>query len=329
MKQFLVIQTAFLGDAVLATGLLEKLHAWYPDAAIDLVVRKGNDGLFQQHPFLRKLFVWDKRTDKNRHLFDLIGELRKTEYDHIINCQRFFSTGLMTVLARGKEKIGYDKNPLAIGFTRNVEHIIGDGRHEMDRLNALIEHLTDDTRPMPRLYPTPAARADAERLSFQFTEGEGRYVCIAPASVWFTKQWPEAKWIELVKALPKDLHVFLIGAPSDGPLCQRIIKAAGRGQDLSEHHSLLASAALMEGAAMNYVNDSAPLHIASAMNAPVTAVFCSTVPTFGFGPLRANGRIVETTEQLDCRPCGLHGHRACPKGHFRCALGIEVARVVA
>ena len=38
MKRFLVIQTAFLGDAVLATGLLEKLHAWYPDAAIDLVV---------------------------------------------------------------------------------------------------------------------------------------------------------------------------------------------------------------------------------------------------------------------------------------------------
>jgi heptosyltransferase-2 len=239
----------------------------------------------------------------------------------------------MTVMARGKEKIGYDKNPLSIGFTRSVKHVIGDPStplratvHEMDRLNALIAHLTDGTKPMPRLYPTPEARADAERLRFQFTEGEGRYVCIAPASVWFTKQWPEAKWIELIKALPQDLHVFLIGAPSDGPLCQRIIKAAGRGHDLSEELSLLASAALMEGAAMNYVNDSAPLHIASAMNAPVTAVFCSTVPAFGFGPLRANGRIVETTEKLDCRPCGLHGHKACPKGHFRCALGIEVTQ---
>ncbi len=327
MKRFLVIQTAFLGDAVLATGLLEKLHAWYPDAAIDLVVRKGNEGLFKGHPFLRRLYVWDKRSAKNANLFKLIGELRRNEYDDIINCQRFFSTGLMTVLARGKEKVGYDKNPLSIGFTRSVKHVIGDGRHEMDRLNALIEHLTDGTRPMPRLYPTPAARADAERLLYQFTEGEGRYVCIAPASVWFTKQWPEAKWIELIKALPQDLHVFLIGAPGDVPLCERIARAAGRGYVLAEDLSLLASAALMEGAAMNYVNDSAPLHIASAMNAPVTVVFCSTVPAFGFGPLRANGRIVETTEQLDCRPCGLHGHRACPKGHFKCAEGIGVARV--
>ena len=335
MKRFLIIQTAFLGDAVLVTSIVEKLHAHYPDAAIDLVVRKGNHGLFDGHPFLRKLFIWDKRGSKNRNLFALIGELRKTGYDHIINCQRFFSTGLMTVLAKGRERIGYDKNPLSLGFSRSVKHTIGDPStplrvtpHEVDRLNDLIAHLTDGSRPLPRLYPTPQARADAERLVFQHTEGQGRYVTIAPASVWFTKQWPEAKWVELIKALSPALHVFLIGAPGDHALCSRIAKATGRGVVLAEELSLLASAALMEGAAMNYVNDSAPLHIASAMNAPVTAIFCSTVPACGFGPLRDNGRVVETTERLDCRPCGLHGHRACPKGHFRCALGIEARAVV-
>ncbi|MEX1132054.1 MAG: glycosyltransferase family 9 protein, partial [Flavobacteriales bacterium] len=351
-KQFLIIQTAFLGDAVLVTSIVEKLHAFHPDAAIDLVVRKGNEGLFgygengvdrnrtvdplgrptnatnHTHPFLRHVLVWDKRQSKTRALFQLIGELRKTEYDHIINAQRFFATGLMMVLARGKDKIGYDKNPLSFLFTRTVEHGIGDGRHEVDRLNDLIAHITDASRPLPRLYPTVTARADAERLVYQHTEAQGRYVCIAPASVWFTKQWPETKWVELIKTLPSELHVFLIGAPSDGPLCQRIIRAAGRGHDLSEDLSLLASAALMEGATMNYVNDSAPLHIASAMNAPVTVVFCSTVPAFGFGPLRENGRVVETNEKLDCRPCGLHGYKTCPKGHFRCALGIEVHHVI-
>jgi len=356
-KQFLIIQTAFLGDAVLVTSIVEKLHAFYPDAAIDLVVRKGNEGLFgagsdgavrtrsadplgrptsaatpHTHPFLRQLFIWDKRGGKTKNLFALIGELRNTEYDHIINCQRFFSTGLMTVLAKGKEKIGYDKNPLSFLFSRKVEHTIGDGRHEVDRLNDLIAHLTDGERPLPRLYPTPEARAVAERLIAQHGTGKGRYVCIAPASVWFTKQWPEAKWIELIKAIPQDRQVFVIGAPGDSELAQRIIAASGRGVDLTRELRLLDSAALMEGAAMNYVNDSAPLHIASAMNlptgqagAPVTVVFCSTVPAFGFGPLRENGRVVETNEKLDCRPCGLHGYKACPKGHFRCALGIEVA----
>lgn len=321
MKRFLLIQTAFLGDAVLASALLEKLRAFFPDAVLDLVVRKGNEGLFAGHPFLNRLHVWDKREGKTRDLFRLIGELRAAEYDHIVNCQRFLSTGLMTVLARGKEKIGYDKNPLSFLFTRKVTHVIGDGRHEVDRLNALIERLTDDKRPLPRLYPTEEARAAARPFM------QGAYVCIAPASVWFTKQWPEAKWIELIKALPADGRVLLIGAPGDVPLCERIAQAAGRGEVLAGKLSLLGTAALMEGAAMNYVNDSAPLHIASAMNAPVTAIFCSTVPAFGFGPLRANGRVVETIEALDCRPCGLHGHRACPKGHFKCALGIDAQAV--
>lgn len=344
MKQFLVIQTAFLGDAVLVTSLLEKLHTHYPDAAIDLVVRKGNEGVFgcggeggnggegggarkHTHPFLRNLFVWDKRKEKNRALFRLIGELRHTEYDHIINCQRFFSTGLMTAMALGREKVGYDKNPLGFLFTRRVKHVIGDGRHEVDRLNALIEHLTDGARPLPRLYPSTEDRAKMTALLARHRQGHSGHVCIAPASVWSTKQWPEHKWIELVKALPADQQVFIIGAPGDSPLAQRIIAASGRGVDLTRDLRLLESAALMESAVMNYVNDSAPLHIASAMKAPVTAVFCSTVPAFGFGPLRENGRVVETAEKLDCRPCGLHGHKACPKGHFRCAEGIGIAAV--
>ncbi len=356
-KQFLVIQTAFLGDAVLVTGILEKLHAHYPDAAIDLVVRSGNEGLFgagsdgaartgsvdpprrhasanmvHTHPFLRHLFVWDKRQGKTRALFGLISELRKTDYDHIINAQRFFSTGLMTVLAKGKEKIGYDKNPLSFLFTRTVKHVIGDGRHEVDRLNALIEHITNSTRPLPRLYPDDKARSEAHAHDLSRNSGMSTWthghMCIAPASVWYTKQWPEHKWVELINAVPAEKQVLLIGAPGDVPLCERIAKAAGRGEVRAGKLSLLGTATLMERATMNYVNDSAPLHIASAMNAPVTVVFCSTVPDFGFGPLRENGRVVETTEQLECRPCGLHGHKACPLGHFKCAEGITIDQVI-
>ena len=69
---------------------------------------------------------------------------------------------------------------------------------------------------------------------------------------------------------------------------------------------------------MNYVNDSAPLHFASAMNAPVTAFFCSTSPKFGFTPLSDISIILETKSNLSCRPCGIHGKKECPEGHFKC-----------
>ena len=94
--------------------------------------------------------------------------------------------------------------------------------------------------------------------------------------------------------------------------------------DLSQgNFNFLSSAALMQGAVMNYVNDSAPLHFASATNAPVTAIFCSTVPSFGFFPLSDQSFVVETTEKLECKPCGLHGWKECPLGHFKCAITIE------
>ena len=70
---------------------------------------------------------------------------------------------------------------------------------------------------------------------------------------------------------------------------------------------------------MTYTNDSAPMHFASAVNAPVSAIYCSTVPSFGFGPLSDQHFVFETDKDLDCRPCGLHGKKQCPEGHFNCS----------
>jgi heptosyltransferase-2 len=157
-----------------------------------------------------------------------------------------------------------------------------------------------------------------------------KYVTISPASVWFTKQWPEEKWVELIQAIPKDLGIYLLGGPGDKNLCDQILRKAetSRAENLCGKISLLESAAVIRDAEMNFVNDSAPMHLASAVNAPVSAIYCSTVPSFGFGPLSDRSFIIETKEILSCRPCGLHGKKACPEGHFRCALTIDVNRLL-
>ena len=91
----------------------------------------------------------------------------------------------------------------------------------------------------------------------------------------------------------------------------------------------MESAALMKDAVMNFVNDSAPMHLASAVNAPLCTIYCSTVPGFGFGPLSDISEVIEVDEELNCRPCGLHGHRSCPEGHFKCALEISNEKIQA
>ena len=116
-----------------------------------------------------------------------------------------------------------------------------------------------------------------------------------------------------------------MGGKEDKALCDKIstLSANKNIEVLAGSLNFLQSAALMQTAVMNYVNDSAPLHFASAMNAPVTAIFCSTIPGFGFNPLSDKSFTVETKVQLSCKPCTLHGRKACPLGHFKCAFTIE------
>lgn len=316
-KKFLIIQTAFLGDVVLATPLIEKLRQAFPDAAIDFLVRKGNESLLRGHPFLRQVLVFDKK-QKTKSMRALIGQMRRERYDLAVNAHRFASSGVMAVLSGARAVHGFSKNPLSWAYTRRFPHVIGQS-HEVDRNLSLLSGWTDTGFTPPRLYPPPAAFDSIP---------EGDYVCMAPTSVWFTKQWPAEKWVALIDQIPSQVKVILLGGPADKEACERIREAVCHPDTLNRagNLSLLESAAWMQRARMNYVNDSAPIHLASAMDAPVTAIFCSTVPAFGFTPLSPGARVVETDEKLSCRPCGLHGYKACPKGHFRCA-DIDISRL--
>jgi heptosyltransferase-2 len=75
MQKILVIQTAFIGDVVLVTGLLEDLHIQYPNAKLDILVRKGNEALFHGHPFLHEVLIWNKKEHKYSHLFKVIEQI--------------------------------------------------------------------------------------------------------------------------------------------------------------------------------------------------------------------------------------------------------------
>ena len=110
MQKFLVIQTAFIGDVVLATGLVEKLHQCFPDAQIDFLLRKGNEGLLVNHPFLHEVLVWNKQKNKSFNLLKMLSRIRKNRYGKVINVQRFAATGLLTAFSGAKERIGFDKN---------------------------------------------------------------------------------------------------------------------------------------------------------------------------------------------------------------------------
>ena len=323
MEKILVIQTASTGDVILLTSLLEKLHHKFPEAQLDVLVKKPNHKLFDSHPFINNLWVWDKSDKKYLRLMLLCQEVRKENYDVVFCVQRFFSAGLITLLSGAKKRVGFKKNPLSCFFTHKVEHKIEKGIHEVDRNISLMEGYWCTNAPQPRLYPS---QSDYQKTSLL---KQGHYYTISPASLWPTKTLELEKWVELADNIPEESMLYLLGAKNDRELCETIIKQTKHTNtiNLSGKLSLLESAALMRDAKMNFTNDSAPLHLCSAVDAAVTAVFCSTIPEFGFTPLSSNSVIVEAQPQPDCKPCGLHGAKKCKKGTFACSRNIDIKQL--
>jgi ADP-heptose:LPS heptosyltransferase len=319
-RNILVIQTASIGDVILVTPVIEELHALYPEASIDILVKKGTETLFDGHPFLRKVWIWDKSSSKYPNVWRLIIRLRRQKYDLCINAQRFFSSGMISVFSGARVTSGFNKNPLSFLYSYKIKHDIGkDHPHEAERNLALIPgYQVLEGSANISLYPRP------EDYSHVVQYKQEQYICISPASLWFTKQFPLEKWLELIQEIPLQYRIYLLGSESDHNMAEELITGSRRDKitNLCGKMGLLQSAALMKDAVMNYVNDSAPLHLCSAVKAPVTAVFCSTVPSFGFGPYGGQGRVVEISRELACRPCGIHGKSSCPEKHFLCAFNI-------
>ena len=329
ISRILLIQTAYIGDVILMTPLVERLREIVPTAHIDVLINHSNASVLAGHPHINELLLWNKKKQKNRNLLRLLQKIRANKYDAVLNCHRYFSTRLLTVLSGANQKVGFYRRSLIPWYDIQVPHQLRGNQHEVDRNLALLKALlptNDETqlKRCPRLYPS---ESDQEKiLMYQV----GKYLCIAPTSVWFTKQFPAEKWVKLINTLPFKGKIYLLGAPYDFEACENIRQQSKRDsvENLAGKLSLLQSAILMKGAVLNYVNDSAPLHLASAMNAPVCAVFCSTIPEFGFTPLSDFSEIIDVGTSLTCRPCGVHGHRACPEKHFRCAADIDVGRLV-
>ena len=319
-QKILVIQTAFIGDVILATALIENLHKSLTSSELHVLVRKGNEGLFENHPYVKRVLVWNKRGSKYKSLLQILSQIRKEKYDLLINLQRFASSGFLTLFSKSKETRGFNKNPFSFFFSKRVPHTLGDHKHEIERNFNLISDFVSDKICKPKLYPSQKHQEKIKDLR------ANRFVIMAPGSVWKTKQLPLEKWIELCNLISPEYSIYLIGASSDHSICTQIKEKAKRDhiRILAGELSFLESAALMEKSEMNYVNDSAPLHLASSMNAPVTAFFCSTLPQFGFGPLSEKSLVVETKKELSCRPCGLHGKSACPAKHFECGYSIDI-----
>jgi len=313
----LVIQTSFLGDMVLTTPLLAYLAT---SNAVDVVCTPASSVLLENHPAVRDVIVYDKRGRDRGALgaTKLAMRLRETHYDAAYLAQGSIRSGAVAFMARIPRRVGFVTSAGRWFYTERVVPI--DNTHHAARLLAL--GTGDPLRAVqaveirPRLYPGNRERRAVDDVLGASVTSDEALIVLAPGSVWATKRWPY--YPELASALRDAGRVVVVGTEADRALAREIVAAAnGQAVDATGRLSLLGSAELIGRAALLVTNDSAPLHLASAMNTPTVAVFGPTVPEFGFGPLAERSEVAGL-QSLACRPCDRHGPQRCPLGHWRC-----------
>ena len=323
MPSSLVIQTSFLGDTVLTTPLLAQLAR---RGEVDVVTTPASATLLANHPAVRTIIVYDKRgADRGLGGFmSLARRLRATAYDVAFLAQGSLRSAALALAAGIPSRVGFDTSAGRWFYTKRVTY-----REDLHHAARLLRLARPNGRPAtpeelrPSLHPGHADRSAVTALlaSHGVAAGES-LVALAPGSVWATKRWPY--YAELAGLLAADSRAVIIGGADDAELARAIVAAAPRAIDATGHLSLLASAELIGRANAIVTNDSAPLHLASAMGTPTLAIFGPTVPAFGFGPL-APASIVVGHDGLPCRPCDRHGPQHCPLGHFRCMRELDAA----
>jgi len=328
MSSSLVIQTSFLGDTILTTPLIAELSKRGP---VDVVTTPASASLLTNHPGIRSVVPYDKRgADRGaRGFLRMVSRLRRFSYDTAYLAQGSMRSAVLALAAGVGRRVGFATSAGRALYNDKVE--FREDLHHALRLLRLARRdaMPDNTDVRPRLFPGIPERGAVDRLLAlhnAFDEGPP-LVALAPASVWATKAWPY--YGELAQALAPSARVVVLGSIADAALAADVCARAGpTALNAAGVLTLLGSAELIRRCHLLVTNDSAPQHLASAVDTPTITIFGPTVPAFGFGPL-AKGSTTIGIDSLACRPCDRHGPRKCPLGHWRCMKEISPGDVAA
>jgi heptosyltransferase-2 len=329
----LIIQTAFIGDAILTLPLIQVLKSNYSHSSIDVIVIPRTSEIFINHPAISRVICYDKHgIDKGIQGFlKLRTKLISKKYELIIVPHRSLRSALLAKMLKPICAIGFDRS-VGRYFFHLLTHY-NPSTHEIERNLSLLEPLNIGpiTNVLPRLYPSNQDAMIVDHILKDFNiKIDKKMIAIAPGTIWNSKRWPKDRFATASKLLSiEGYSVVLIGGKEDSTLCNEIIEMAETANiyNIAGRLSLLQSAELVRRCRALISNDSAPMHLAVAVGTPVIAIFGATIPEFGFAP-RGPEDIVLETKGLKCRPCSIHGGNKCPIKTFECMLSISPQRVV-
>jgi heptosyltransferase II len=327
--RMLIRGTNWIGDAVMSEPALSAIRQAFPKADITLLVKPAIAELFQQHPAIDHLLVYEHR---GRHArlsgkWALGSELRRGRFDVAILFQNAFEAALLAFLAGIPRRYGYGTDGRAF--------LLSDAITAPNRtaLAHQTQYYLDLLRPLG-ITPLPAAPrlfvsdSEEERMTQRLMEARiqatERLIGINPGSTYGSaKRWLPERFAQAADRMVEQFggRVVIVGAAGEEALGQAIAeKMLSKPVVLSGRTSIRELMSIIKRCRLFITNDTGPMHIAAAFGVPVVAIFGST----DFRTTSPFGETHQIVRQpVECSPCLL---RECPIDH-RCMTGVTVEHV--
>ncbi|MCW8824754.1 MAG: glycosyltransferase family 9 protein [Ignavibacteriaceae bacterium] len=319
-KKILVIQTAFPGDAILTLPFIQELKKQKPDYSIDVLFIPLTAEIFETSSSINSVIPLDKK-GKQKSFFSFmkfVKELKSKKYELVYSPHRSLRSALINLSLSAKESYGFENSALKFVYKNDVKY--DPSAHEVRRN---LEFLDGDFGGEKwRILPEISVPSESKKkVSDYLSENKiNNFITIAPGSVWETKKYPVKYFKEVIEHFKKNKYqIVLIGGAEDKVICELLRKDDEENVHIAAgEFSFIETIELLRSSSLLICNDSAPTHLGMCVDIPVLTIYCSTVPGFGFYPYNNRSSYISYNE-LNCKPCGIHGFNSCPVGSFYCA----------
>jgi heptosyltransferase I len=298
-QKILIVKPSSLGDIVHSLPFLYAIKTRFPSALIHWVVAKGFEGLLDGHPMIDRLWVINKDTWKKiknvkgtiSELKTLSQDLKKENYDLVIDLQGLLRSGMITATTGARIRIGFNeaREGSRLFYTHKIEG--GKDIHAVERYLKIAAFLGCDIADISFPFP-PSEFASIFNI-------DKDYAVIVPGARWKTKRWPEEEFGQLTSRLP--LQSVIVGGNTDKDSAGLIVSLSkGKAISLAGKTNVKELIGIMRDAKFVVSNDSGPMHIAAALGIPVFAIFGPTDPA-KTGPYGKGHTIIKA--DTHCAPC--------------------------
>jgi heptosyltransferase-2 len=318
-SNILLIRFSSLGDLVLTTPIYRELRKINPDSRLTLLTSEGFGRVLENNPHLDEI-IYHHRKETRNDLKKLINQLRLQKFDLIYDIHNSLrSRWIGWQLKRHAPKPEHwliEKRTLA----RELQIRFGwgqffNGKSQREQwLEPLRRHHTGALSTKTELFPSVADKNYVKAWLNQNDLQDKPFVCIGASASFPLKCWPLQNFKQLIEnIIQSGISVVLVG--TNGEIETEELAEYFRGSQnvfcAAGIFTILESAALFEMANAVVANDTSIIHLAEAMRTPSIALFGPTVKEFGYAPMLAQSRLIETDLALRCRPCSRTGKGTC------------------